>query len=484
MANVDSAAVISDHGYRDVIAKVEPYGVDQVPDAERHGKPSSQFFIWFGGNLTLPLLLLGIWPIYFGLSLPEALSAIVVGAAVSAPLIGVLSTMGARLGVPQQVQARGPFGYYGNYAPVMIINVFAAVGWAMINTIIGAMAIQDLLPVVPFWGGVIAISAVQGLLIVYGYNMIHFVNRIASALLGVLFAAITVVALTKAHWSAHANPHAAFYIGQAGGWITTAGYFLAWILAWAPFASDYSRYMPATTPRWKVQWSTAAGNFCTMVWLGAVGALVASAVGQTGVIESVKHLTGSFAPLAMVTIVISTFPVNGLNLYGGAISLLSLGVPISRRTSAIVVTVLAMVLSLWLSGNVYDRFHDFLVASGYLIAPWAVVVLLDYFLAHRADKVEELYDRSRAFEWGFLAWLVGCGVSLPFWVSNVWTGPIAHAFPHLGDLTYYVGAVAAGVAYLATYRLRPLSGYLRGTGRLRPDRPTKSGDSLKTVPSP
>ncbi|MEV0401318.1 cytosine permease [Actinoallomurus sp. NPDC050550] len=463
MAHIDSAADTGDRGYRDAIAKVEPYGVDHIPDAERHGRPSSQFFTWFGGNLTLPLLLLGFWPIYFGLSLPQALLAIAVGTAAGALLMGVLAAMGTRLGLPQQVQARGALGYYGNYPPVAIVNVFAAVGWAVVNTIIGAQALEELLPV-PFWVGIVAISVGQGLLVVFGYNMIHFVNRIGSVLLGVLFLAITIVALTKAHWTMHANPHASFYVGVAGGWITSAGYFFSFLLAWAPFASDYSRYLPADTPGRRVRLNTAAGNFCAIFWLGAIGALVASAAGKAGVIESVKHLTGGFAPLAMLTIVVSTFPVNGLNLYGGAISLLTLRVPVSRRTAAIVATILTTVLSLWLSGDIYTKFHDFLVASGYLIAPWVTVVFLDYFLTDRVNKINELYDRSRTVEWGFVAWLIGCAASLPFWVSNVWTGPIAKAHAGLGDVSYYVGAAVAAVVYLLTYRLSPLSRRLSGHG--------------------
>ncbi|WP_433466352.1 purine-cytosine permease family protein [Spirillospora sp. CA-128828] len=464
MAHIDSAAETGDRGYRDAIAKVEPYGVDHIPDSERHGRPSSQFFTWFGGNLTLPLLLLGFWPIYFGLSLPEALLAIAAGTAAGALLMGVLAAMGTRLGLPQQVQARGPLGYYGNYPPVAIVNVFAAVGWAVVNTIIGAQALHELLGV-PSSVGIVAISVLQGLLVVFGYNMIHFVNRIGSVLLGVLFLSITVVALTKAHWTTHSDPHAPFFVGTTGGWITSAGYFFSFLLAWAPFASDYSRYLPASTSGRRVRLNTAAGNFCAIFWLGAVGALVASAVGQAGVIESVKHLTGDFAPLAMLTIVVSTFPVNGLNLYGGAISLLTLRAPVSRRTAAVIATVLTMVLSLWLSGDIYAKFHDFLVASGYLIAPWVTVVFLDYFLAGRVHKIKELYDRSRTVEWGFLAWFIGCAASLPFWTSNAWTGPIAHAHPGLGDVSYYIGGAAAAVVYLLTYRLSPLSGSLRRHGR-------------------
>jgi NCS1 family nucleobase:cation symporter-1 len=44
-------------------------------------------------------------------------------------------------------------------------------------------------------------------------------------------------------------------------------------------------------------------------------------------------------------------------------------------------------------------------------------------------------------------------------MSSIYTGPIAKAFPQIGDLSYYVGAAVAGAVWFATYRLRRLSGH-------------------------
>src|SRR3954452_5152383 len=120
-----SSAAPPDQGYRSKVAKVEPYGVDHIPDAERHGKGSSQFFIWFAAGMNFPIMVLGFSAIAFGLSFISAVTAIVVGSLVGAAVQGVLAQMGAKLGVPQQIQARGPLGFFGNFVPVAYINVFA-----------------------------------------------------------------------------------------------------------------------------------------------------------------------------------------------------------------------------------------------------------------------------------------------------------------------------------------------------------------------
>ncbi|MBV8992545.1 MAG: cytosine permease, partial [Pseudonocardiales bacterium] len=90
--SVDSAGdVVHDFHYRDKIASVEPYGVDAIPDSERHGKPISQFFIWFAAGMNFPIMVLGFSAVSLGLSLTSAVLAIIVGSFVGAVVMGILS---------------------------------------------------------------------------------------------------------------------------------------------------------------------------------------------------------------------------------------------------------------------------------------------------------------------------------------------------------------------------------------------------------
>ena len=63
--------------YRDKIAVVEPYGVNAIPDSERHGKAVSQFFIWFAAGMNFPIIVLGFLAVSYGLSLTASVTAIV-----------------------------------------------------------------------------------------------------------------------------------------------------------------------------------------------------------------------------------------------------------------------------------------------------------------------------------------------------------------------------------------------------------------------
>ncbi len=461
VSRASTGELAADLEYRDRIVAVEPYGVDAIPDSERHGRPVSQFFIWFAAGMNFPIMLLGFYAVSFGLSLVSAVTAILAGSFVGSVVMGVLSRMGGRLGVAQQIQARGPLGFYGNFVPVAYINVFAGIGWAATTIILGGQALHALVPAVPFWLGALALVSVQLVVAVYGYNMIHFLERILAVVLLVGFAIITIVSVSRG-WTGgfNTNPKAAYWVGGVGGWITFAGYFLSFLIAWWPFASDYSRYLPDedSVNRATGFW-TFLGNFVSLSWLAIAGALLgSSAASGESPIAALERMTGSWHVVALLVVMISSFSQNFLNVYGGAISVQTLRIPVSRRTAVIAICVVAYLISLWADESFEAKFKNFLFVGAYLIAPFGAILLLDYVFGRRHDraKIAELFDTRRLLEWGFVAWVVGAVASVPFWTLSIYTGAFAKAHPEAGDLSYFVGFGVGALAYLATYRLRPL----------------------------
>ncbi len=451
----DESTSTQQPAYGESVTKVEPFSIDHIPDTERHGKPSSQFFVWFAANLNFPIMMLGFSAITLGLSFTAAVTAVLAGAAAGALLMATLSRMGVRLGVPQQIQARGPLGFLGNFLPVAYINVFAGIGWASVTVILGGKAIAELLPV-PFWAGSLGLTAVELVVAIFGYNMIHYLERILAFVLLVLFLLITVVALTRGAGTFPADTGASGYVGSVGGWITFAGSFLAFLVAWSPFASDYSRYL-ADSPRNSRMSGvyTGLGTFLTVSWLGILGALLAHSTSTTDSIAALHQLTGPFAVPALAAVVLSALSQNFLNVYGGAISLQTLRLPLTRAQGVTLICVLGFLISLWGESGIEAKFEVFLSLTAYFIAPFAAVLLLDYYVGGRSQRsrLGELYDQSRIVGWGFVAWAAGVVVSVPFWHSDIYTGALARAHPEWGDLGNYVAAAAASVVYLATYRL-------------------------------
>jgi NCS1 nucleoside transporter family len=448
--------------YGDAVAIVEPYGIQPIPEEERHGKVSTQFTVYFAGNLNIPSFITGFYPVFYGLSLAQSLTAVLIGSALGALVLGYLATMGARLGVAQQVMGRGPLGYWANFIPVSVVSAFSAVGWATVTTVFGAWAIQGIFDI-PFWICAAVLCLGHGTLGVFGYNMIHWANRWSTIVFGALLIVITILALGEADLSFGVNPKADFFIGETGGWITAMGLFFGFLITWAPVASDYSRYLPSNTPARKIVTATALGNFTVMAWLGCLGVVVANFAGALDPIQALKDLTGGFGTVTLLVVAGASICSASLNSYGGALSLLTLRIPLSREVLAALVSLSAFVLAVAIQGNLYGTFYQFVVASAYLIGPYMTVIALDYIFIRKRDpsRIRDYYDRSRLIEWGFFAWVIACVASLPFWVWMKYTGPFATAHPDWGDLTYYVGPIVAALVFMVTFRLEPLSRRLR-----------------------
>lgn len=457
MEEIDKGTDPGDRNYRDSIGKIEPYGVDHIPDVERHGRASSQFYVWFSGNLGLALLTLGFYPVFFGLSLPQAISSVFVGAAAGSLVMGLLSRMGSRLGVPQQIQARGPLGYFGNFLPVAYVNVFASVGWAAVNTILGAWALQALISM-PFTVAAALVAAVQFVVALYGYNLIHAFNKVFAFIAGAIFVLISALALTHANWHLGVNPKAIYFVGEPGAWISSTGIIFSYLVAWFPFASDYSRYLPsdARTNNRAGIW-TGLGNFVAVFWLGAIGTLVASFAGAFSPIDAIRHIAGGASGVALVGVIVTTWTQNAINIYGGGISLQTLRIPVSRSIAVALISGAALVLAIVVHTSIYGGYYNFILLTAYFIVPYTTVVILDYYFGGKwtPERIKGLYDRSKAIQLGFIAWLVGVAASIPFWSATVYQGSIAAAHPAWGDLTYYVGALASFVAYFVVTRLAP-----------------------------
>lgn len=451
--------------YGTSLRQSEPFGTEFIPISERHGHPRQQFTLWFAANMVLAVLVSGFFSSLFGLSVIEGLTAVAAGTLVSAIAMGVLAGIGTKLGVPQQVQGRGPMGYFANFVPITLLTIVSAIGWTAVNTVFAVIALR-LLVDVPFWLAAGVIFAIQAVFAIWGYNLVHLINKIATVVLAILFAVITVLSFQKVNFTLGVNTHAPLYMGQVGGWLTFAGFFFAYVMTWTPFASDFSRYLPTSASHTKVAGYTAAGTFVAMMWLGGVGVLVSSFAGKLDAIPALAQLTGSWAPIAMLTVVLSTLPVSAMNLYGGSLSLLTIRVPVSRMVGVVVIAIASFGVTMLMQTNPYGSFYDFLNILAYLVVPFSVVLLLDYYLRMRRAKqkaIDELFDTRRTIEWGFVAWVIGCGFSALFWSSNIYTGPLSKAVASFGDLSYLAGAAAAGVAFLALRRAPSLSELLRGS---------------------
>ena len=459
--------------YRDQVLEIEPTGIEPVGDAQRHGSPRDLFGVWFSANAEIATWMVGVFVTsLYGTDLRSAIVGIVLGNVAGFGLLGILGTFGPRYGVPQMVASRLAFGRTGNAAPAGL-SFLAGIGWFAINTVFGAYALQTIAGI-GYFVGLAIMLVLQIALAIYGYNMIHAFERASVALLAAGFLLLGAATIAHANWSAPFNAHAPLANGGAlAGFIYATALAFSYATGWVPCASDYSRYLPrATDPRaiWRYSF---LGCAIPCIALEILGAATVSAtpmnLGNALPTDAISHLLGSgiVAKLVLATVVLGTLTANCMNLYSGALAaLVAFDVRVKRAIAAAVVGVVGALLA---TGGGHPRetaelYTNFLLVLSYWAAPWAGVVLVDWALARGVERDPE---RVRGVRAGFFAWLIGLAASLPFWNQAWFTGPLARAFPQIGDLSYYVGLCAAALAMWALETLRRRDDAEPARGELR-----------------
>ncbi|HYY11749.1 MAG TPA: cytosine permease, partial [Kineosporiaceae bacterium] len=172
-------AQVREGEYGDRVVAVEPGGAEFIPLAERHGNPLSLFWTWTSPNLEFATVFVGVLAVLaFGQSFWEAVLAIVLGSGLGALSHGLLGTRGPLFGVPQMIQSRIPFGYWGNVLPAGLNAVTAGIGWFAVNSISGTLALNALTSL-PKWLCLVIIVAAQITIAYLGHNFLHAFERIA-----------------------------------------------------------------------------------------------------------------------------------------------------------------------------------------------------------------------------------------------------------------------------------------------------------------
>ena len=434
----------------------ETAGIAPVPEDGRYGRPSRVFFPWFAGNLELSAVFLGTVAASLGLGFPLGAAAIMTGIVIGAVPVACLCTWGPLTGTAQVPLARMPFGR-SVIAPGAI-QWGSAVAWIAIGCYFGAQAARLLLGV-PFLAAAGIVLALVGTIAAWGYEGVMTIEKWGSWVMAALFALLTARLLLGRHV---ALPAATAHGGAlAGGAAVMVAIALSGSGSWASYASDYSRYLPRGTSRRQVFWWTVAGMVASYGWLALVGLAAASALGnQTAGGVAALMGGGAAGDVTLAAIAVAAILSSAINAYSGSLALQTLDVRVRRPVIAAASAAAAFLLVWWMQdGNVYQRITNLLLLTGYWLAPFCGVILIDW---HRnrarytpAALASALAWRALRPGWPALAaFAVGLAAMVPFVNTTLWAGPAARAMDG-ADLSYYVGFAVTTAAYAAICQLMP-----------------------------
>jgi NCS1 family nucleobase:cation symporter-1 len=431
---------------------LEGRGIAPIPEDARYGSVGRVFTVWFAPNIVPAGFFIGTLASadFVGLGWWAGFWAILIGNVIGATLTGILSTMGPPTGTAQMPLARAAYGKT-IILPGMT-NWGLTIGWDAVNSVFGASALQLLLHI-PFAVGLVFIVLAQGLLGILGYEAIHQFEKLMSVVLGLVFLVLTfrIIGVHKTLPTTGVKG-ADFW----GSFILFTTIVASFVLAWALYASDYTRYLPKSTRPSRVFWATFFGLVLSASWVEILGLAVATRITGTGMGDVRDLMGGGFlGALALIAVVLGTVAVNSLNDYTGSLSLQAAGIRVPRPASAAVVAVLGFGLTLWFhSSNFGGKFENYLLFISYWIGPWAAVVLIDWWRRRRQIDATKLMNFSLLpLGWqGLVALLVGFLVSVPFMDASLYIGYASIHWLHYGDIAYFVGFAVAALVYLVLPR--------------------------------
>lgn len=439
---------------------VETHSVDWIPLAERHGRPAHVGALWFVANVNLTSLATGVAALAAGGTLFWTVVATVLGALFGTFFMATHSSQGPHLGLPQLVQSRAQFGYVGAAVTVWVFALVNYLAYNVSDAILAGAAAHRVFGI-PVWVGYLAAGGLATIVAMLGYRFIHLVNRWLAVPMVVVMAVMTVAALARSGLTADAWQPGPF---QAAPFMTVFVIVAGFQLGWAPYVSDYSRYLaPRTNPRSTMLW-TYVPSVVAGIWVFLLGSVLAAASPDadpvTAVADASDRLLAGSGRFMALAFLLGLLAVMAINQYGGSLTMISIidsFRPVRPTRRIRVVTVLVLFLAVWSIAQLVgaDDFNVFygnvLIFLAYLFTPWTAVNLVDYFLIRRGHYVIAEIFRPRGIygRWGWrgiLAYGVALLAMTPFMVSAPYTGPVAVALGGV-DCSIFVGLPVAGAVY-------------------------------------
>lgn len=450
---------------------VEVHSVDWIPTGERHGKPFHLGAFWFVANVNLTSIATGVAAIAVGGSLFWTALATILGALFGTAFMAAHSSQGPHLGLPQLLQSRPQFGYVGAAVTVWVFALINYVAYNVSDALLASQALH-LVTGAPHGLGYLIAGGTATIVAILGYRTIHRLSRWLAIPLIVITAFITLAVFLNGDVTLDALRPGPF---DGASFATVFVIVTGFQLGWAPYVSDYSRYMsPQTSARTVIAW-TYCSSLAAGVWVFLLGSMLGAASPGADPVTAMSAASDRFVPhsggFIVAAFLLGLLSVMAVNQYGGSLTLISIidsFRSVTPRRAIRVWTVLVVFAAVWSISQLVgaDRFNTFygnvLIFLAYLFTPWTAINLVDYFLVRRGNYViAEIFRPNGIYgRWGWrgiTAYCVGLAAMVPFMVTAPYTGPVATAL-HGVDYSIFVGLAVASVVYFLLCRSLDLDG--------------------------
>ena len=451
---------------------IEVRSIDWVPEDERHGKVWQQGPFWFLGNFQFFTLALGFTGPLVGLSLFWSFVAGALGILFGTIFMALHATQGPRLGLPQMIQSRAQFGYRGVIV-VLFGSLFTFLAFNVVDQLLIAAGVEGIFG----WNATavaIVVSAAGALLAIFGHDWLHKAFRIILYISVPVFVLVTIGILTGNAGPTTVTPGLGF---NTVGFMVMFTVAMGYNITYAPYVSDYTRYLPKATPRGPIIASVFFGASGSPLWLIPLGAYLASRLGAADALVALRDAGDAFfKPLWTVAAIMSVLALvatMGINAYSAMLSVVT-GVDCFKKvdpTARIRIVTIVVRAVVWcgaafvLSTDALTALSNSLILMLYLLVPWTAINLVDFFLVrHGAYSIVDIFKSDGIYGvWsprGLVTYFVTIATMLPFMVllappdgTSPYTGFMATNLDGV-DYSAIVGLLVASILYLLLARRR------------------------------
>lgn len=433
-----------------------------VPESERHGTVFGQIRFWFLANFQFYTVSIGFIGPAMGLSFWWTALAGFAGMVIGTMFMVLHGSQGPHLGLPQMLQSRAQFGHRG-----VILPIIAAIVVFLANSIIAVVIIGSGIehvfgiPAMAVGWLCVIISAA---LAIFGHDFLH---KAFTVLLYISFPFFVIlsIALIVTHPTHGGAASPALPVGGAVvAFIVQFTVSASYNITFAPYVSDYTRFMPSSTRSWKMIAAIGVGAAASGIWMIVLGARLATSFHASDALSGLFDFGNTVLPgigtVVALTSVLALVATMGINAYSAMLSLVTIKGSFgprsfSRKGRVWVLLLISLIVGLvgtLITGDAVTVLNNALVLNLAVLVPWTAINLTDYFLIRRGDFVitDLLAPSSRYGMWsssGLISYAIGLLAMAPFLVmTGVYEGFLASAVGG-ADLSWMIGLIASSLAY-------------------------------------
>lgn len=489
----------------DAVGKVERYGIETIPDADRNSRPRNILWILFGGSMTFGIIVIGWIPVSLGLGWWGSFSAIIVGSLIGSTLMAPMTLLGLRSGSNNPVASGAHFGalgrMIGSALGITADIVFAALciwaaGEVLARSVVRLFGVEgQATTVILLILAYSLVAVVMTLVAVLGHaNMVTFTKWMVPTAGSIMILYLFVAASD-------------FDASYAGGEYALGGFWPTWILgmlvcagtinSYGPYAGDWTRHISPKkySPRRSVGAAWIGGFFGMggAFMFGAFTAVTFKNPLNAYATEFANNVPYWFLFFALYLAFVPGTAQAVINIYNMGLDFSSIVPRLSRVRATVYLSALSTVLVF--IGAFYRELSEVLSSYlGILIVlggPWSVINLIGYFNNrgyYYRDSLQ-VYNRGQmgGRYWsslGFnhravIAWLSAVVIGILFVNTGWYVGPGAELLNGV-DLGFVVAVSVGALLYTALLKWNPEPAYTFGPdgARIASAPPERYGDHM------